>query len=93
MLVDVVSVKPKNDYVLWLEFEDGTQGEVDIKRLLRDFTGVFSKFVDLNYFRRVKVDQETGTISWPENIDLCQDVLYAAVKGLAKPDLENIQSA
>lgn len=93
MLIDIIDVKPQNHYVLWLKFEDGTEGTVDIKNLLGDFTGVFSKFKDLKYFQSVKIDKEIGTIAWPENIDLCPDVLYAAVKGLPKPNLQSIQSA
>ena len=88
MLVDIVEVKSKNYFNLWLKFEDGTEGEVDIKRLLVEFTGVFSVLEDLKTFRAVRANPETGTIIWPGDIDLCQDVLYAAVKGLPKPNLD-----
>lgn len=93
MLVDIIDVKPKSNYILWLKFEDGTEGTVDIQSLLGEFTGVFAKFKDLKYFQAVRVDKEIGTVSWPENIDLCPDVLYAAVKGLPKPDFKNTQTA
>ena len=93
MLVDVIDVRPEDKYVLWLKFEDGTEGNVDIKELLGEFSGVFDKLNDIEFFRSVKVDSEIGTISWAGNVDLCPDVLYSAVKGLPKPDLSKIVSA
>ena len=87
MLVDVTEVKFKKDYCLWLKFEDGTEGDVDVKDLLGDFSGIFTKFSDMTYFKSVRVNPEIGTISWSEDIDICPDILYAAVKGLPKPDL------
>ena len=93
MLVDVIDVEPKNDYVLWLKFKDGTEGTVDLKKLLGEFTGVFKKLNDKKYFESVKVDIELGTIAWPDNVDLCPDVLYSAVKGLPKPDFSSDESA
>jgi hypothetical protein len=93
MLIDIVEVEPKDQYVLWLKFEDGTEGTVDIKKLLGHFTGVFAKLQEPTYFKTVEVDSEVGTISWSNEIDLCQDILYAAVKGLPKPHLGKNQSA
>jgi hypothetical protein len=87
MLVDIIEVKALEDYSLWLRFEDGTEGTVDVAKLIGKFTGVFSKIADNNVFKKVKVNKEIGTIEWPGDVDMCPDVLYAAVKQMPIPDL------
>ena len=41
---------------------------------------VFYPFRDLDFFKLVKVDKHTGTIVWPNGVDLCPDVLYETGK-------------
>jgi hypothetical protein len=93
MLKDVTEVKVEDGFVLWLKFEDGTEGNVNIKKLLGEFTGVFTRLNEERYFQSVKINPELGTISWPNDVDLCPDVLYAAVKGWPTPDLSKTDSA
>ena len=38
---DVVSVRPLEGFQLRLRFEDGTEGDVDVAEIVREFTGVF----------------------------------------------------
>lgn len=80
MLVDIVEVKPLDGKKLFLKFEDGKEGSVDLNELT-DFTGVFEPLKDDDYFRRVTVNPELGTICWPNDADLCADVLYSKVTG------------
>lgn len=80
MLVDIVEVKPLGGKKLFLKFEDGKEGTVDLNEII-DFTGVFEPLKDDAYFRRVAVNPELGTIFWPNEADLCADVLYAKVTG------------
>ncbi|WP_059001752.1 DUF2442 domain-containing protein [Leptolyngbya sp. NIES-2104] len=78
MLKDIVAVKPLEHYQLYLQFEDGVEGRVDISKLV-SFTGVFSPLQDLNYFATVAVNSELGTIVWSCGADLDPDVLYAII--------------
>jgi hypothetical protein len=80
MLKDIVEVRPLAEYRLYLRFEDGVEGEVDVARLI-DFSGVFGPLKDRKEFGRVRVDPELGTIVWPNGADLDPDVLYAEVTG------------
>jgi hypothetical protein len=86
MLKDVVEVKPLTEYRLYLRFEDGMSGEVDIAQLI-SFTGVFAPLQDRDYFVQVKVNPDIGTICWPNEADIDPDVLYALVTGAPIPDL------
>jgi len=80
MLKDVVAAKLLGDYRLHLRFEDGTEGVVDLGAHL-SFRGVFAPLRDPDYFTRVRVDPESGTVTWPNGADLDPDVLYSSVTG------------
>jgi hypothetical protein len=81
MLKDVVEARTAGGYRLWLRFEDGVSGEVDVARLV-PFEGVFAALSDPVRFGEARVDPELGTVVWPNGADLDPDVLYAAVTGV-----------
>lgn len=87
MLKDIVEVKPLDSYRLYVRFEDGTEGEVDISGLI-NFTGVFAPLKDRTYFEQVQVNPELGTVCWPNEADLDPDVLYSLITGEPLPRLE-----
>lgn len=74
MLIDVVEAKHVHGYTIWLRFEDGTQGEVDLSAEL--WGPVFEPLKDMDYFRQVRVDPELGTIAWPNGADIAPEFLY-----------------
>lgn len=80
MFYDIVGVEPLSKHRLRLIFEDGTQGEFDLRAHL-SFTGVFEPLEDEHEFRKVRVNAEIGTIEWPSGVDLDPLVLYAAISG------------
>ena len=71
---DVVEVRHVREYVVWLRFQDGTSGEVDLRQSLRG--PVFEPLHDVEYFKRVRVDPELGTIIWPNGADIAPETLY-----------------
>ena len=71
---DVVEVRHVREYVVWLRFQDGTSGEVDLRQSLRG--PVFEPLHDVEYFKRVRVDPELGTIVWPNGADIAPETLY-----------------
>lgn len=76
MLMDVVDVEPRGRYRLWLRFQDGTEGEIDLEPELT-FQGVFAPLRDPTYFARVRVNPDLGTICWPNDADWDPLVLYS----------------
>ena len=76
MLKDIIEVNHQENYLLYLKFEDGKDGIVDISQLI-EFTGIFAKLQDINYFKTVKVNPKWGTIYWENGADLDPDVLYS----------------
>jgi hypothetical protein len=76
----IVEVEPRSGYRVWIRFEDGVAGEVDLSDLVGK--GVFRRWKDEEEFRKVFIDEETGTIAWPGDIDLAPDALYRDVAGV-----------
>lgn len=78
-LIRIASVKPLEDFVVRLEFTDGTQREIDLEPFLRG--KVFENLrQDINAFREVRVDERMGTIVWENGADIDPDVLYHGLK-------------
>jgi len=84
MLKDIVEVRPLDGYRLYLRFEDGVQGEVDLGKIIR-FDGVFAPLKDRAHFEQVCVNRELGTVCWPSGADLDPDVLYGRITGKPLP--------
>jgi hypothetical protein len=78
MLKDIVAVKPLADYQLFLRFEDGIEGVVDISQCIA-FSGIFAPLQNLDYFTQVQIHPELGTIVWQNGADLDPDMLYAMI--------------
>jgi hypothetical protein len=75
----ITRVEPRFDYVLHLWFADGTDGDVDIRPLVRG--ALFKPMIDdIEAFRSVTVDAEMGTIVWPNGADLDPEVLRYGLK-------------
>ncbi|MBM3565197.1 MAG: DUF2442 domain-containing protein [Alphaproteobacteria bacterium] len=92
MLTDIVEVKPLEEYRLFLRFDDGTAGEIDMDSIVR-FEGVFAPLRDRAVFAQVRVNAELGTIVWPNGADLCADVLHAKITGGKLPGAERAKKA
>jgi hypothetical protein len=80
MLKDIVVATALGDYRLYLRFEDGVEGVVDLASHL-SFQGVFEPLRDRAYFAQVPADPELGTGVWPNGADLDPDVLYGRITG------------
>jgi hypothetical protein len=74
----VTRVRVEHAYVVRLSFTDGSEGTVDLGPWIEGRTGVFAALQEPAFFACVSVDQEAGTIVWPNGADLDPDVLYDA---------------
>ena len=74
MILHVVDVKYVRDYVIWVKFNDGIDGEVDLSAELEG--EVFGQLKDEKLFKTVKVDPLLQTIVWDNGADLAPEFLY-----------------
>jgi hypothetical protein len=81
MLLHVKEVKHVRDYVIWLRFNDGAEGEIDLESELEG--EVFGPLRDKQQFSKFHVDSELGTIVWANGADLAPEFLYENMKVLA----------
>jgi hypothetical protein len=77
-LVDITAVEVIGEHRLRLTFEDGIVGDVDFSD--REWRGVLAPLRDPAYFSQVRVDPESGTIAWPNGVDLAPEPLYEAAR-------------
>ena len=87
-----VNVRALDDLKIWLEYEDGVEGVVDLSDM-RD-KGVFKAWNDRSFFERVHIDAK-GDVSWGFDsngveFDLATDVLYANVLGISRDDMKKM---
>jgi len=76
-MVKVIDARYVRDYVVWLRFSDGIEGEVD---LCDELDGeIFQPLRDKKLFRTVALHPEWHTIAWPNGADLAPEFLRAAV--------------
>lgn len=75
-LVCVRAVEPRQGYVVHITFTDGTERDIDLDPYIG--TGpVFAPIRnDPDLFRRVYVDLETETLTWPNGADIAPETLY-----------------
>ena len=77
MLLHVTDAKYLRDYVIWLRFNDGAEGEVDLEPELEG--EVFGPLKDLERFKNFRVDPEIDTVVWDNGADLAPEFLRAQI--------------
>ena len=76
----VVEVSVLPNYRLHVRFVDGTQGVVDLSRLLASPTArVFTPLRDRVRF--VEAHVRDGVVRWPGDLDLAPDAMHDELKG------------
>lgn len=80
----IATLKPLPDYRLWLRFDDGTEGTVDLSDYVGE--GVFALWNDSAAFASVRIGG-SGQPVWSDQVDLCPDTLYMKITGLTPAEL------
>ena len=76
-LARVTDVEVAGDHRLRLRFDDGVSGEVDASGW--DWRGVFEALADPKFFARAHVDEQLGTVVWPNGADVAPETLRTLV--------------
>lgn len=79
MYFDIVKAEYQAAYRIYLTFEDGRSGVVDLSDYVSEHT-VFAAFSDIRYFRQFEVN--TGTLVWGNGeLDIAPERLYELATG------------
>ena len=77
-MIKVIDARYVRDYVIWLRFSDGMEGEVDLRDEL--FGEVFEPLKDKQFFKKFVVHPEWLTITWPNGADFAPEFLHSAIQ-------------
>jgi hypothetical protein len=83
MLPRVVRAELVQDFRIRLTFSDGAVGVIDFHDLIVGRGGVFQPLGDPSTFASFRVDDDAGTLVWPNGIDFCPVTLHARMTGRA----------
>ena len=73
-----VDVKALSGHRIWLRYDDGIEGEVDLSDLVGH--GVFEAWSNAVFFNAVHLGSH-GAIEWSSDLDLCPDAMYMRLTG------------
>ena len=78
-MIKPTKVKALDGYQIWVEFEDGVHGKIDLSRYVG--CGVWKAWEDRSLFESVKITPYRA-IGWSErdNLDMCADWAYMKVR-------------
>lgn len=78
MILHVEKAKYLHDYVIWLRFNDGIEGEIDLENELEG--EVFGPLRDKKLFKSFEVDPILETVVWENGADLAPEFLHENIK-------------
>jgi Protein of unknown function (DUF2442) len=73
----VTDAKYLGGYRLWLSFNDGLSGEVDLLHRLHG--EIFEPLQDVNLFEQVRFEPDMDTIVWPNGANLAPEYLHEQI--------------
>lgn len=79
-----VAVKPLPDYRIWVEFNDGVSGEIDLSEQVGK--PVFKAWDEPGVFEKARITSY-GTVAWSDDLEFCSDALYMEITGKSWEEL------
>ncbi len=81
MIARVIDARHIEKYTIWMKFNDGSEGEVDLKNEL--WGPVFESLKDVNQFRKFSVHPDLHTITWDNGADFSPEFLHSILRATA----------
>ena len=78
MLPHVITARYVSGYTVWVQFDDGAEGEIDLSAELHG--EVFQPLRNVDYFREFTVHPELRTLVWPNGADFAPEFLRSSLK-------------
>jgi hypothetical protein len=74
----LVEARYARDFVIWLRFDNGTEGEVDLAAELHG--PIFEPLRDPVYFKSFTLSPELHTLVWPNGADVAPEFLLGRLR-------------
>jgi hypothetical protein len=74
MLPKLREARYQGDYRVWVKFDDGVEGEVNLEAEI--WGEIFQPLKEMARFAELVMDKELGTIVWPNGADFAPEFLY-----------------
>jgi hypothetical protein len=78
MIARVTEARYRENYTIWIKFNDGSEGEVDLKEEL--WGPIFEPLNDINQFRNFSVHPDLHTITWDNGADFSPEFLHSIIR-------------
>jgi hypothetical protein len=75
---ELVEAKHVRDFIVWVRFDDGVHGEIDLKPEL--YGAVFEPLLDASEFRKFSIHPEFRTLVWQNGADFAPEFLHEKVQ-------------
>ena len=77
-MIRVIKAELKNDYNIYVEFNNGVNGTIDFKSILEeDHREIIRELLNKDIFKTVKV--KLNTLCWDNEVDFAPDYLYEQI--------------
>lgn len=76
-MIEVIEAKHIEGYSIWLKFNNGVSGKVNLENDL--WGAVFGPLKNIDEFKKFTVSKELGTIVWDNEADLAPEFLLEKV--------------
>ena len=77
-MIRPIDVKALDGYRIWIKFEDGAEGELDLSH--HAGRGVFKAWEDRAFFEAVRLSPYQVVV-WGDDLELCANALYMELTG------------
>ena len=74
MTPKIKKLQYKEKYTYHIQFEDNRKGDLNFQPFL--WGEVFKPLKDESFFRKAYIDQTSGTITWPNGVDIAPETIY-----------------
>jgi len=78
MIAKPVKVKALEKYLIWLKYDDGTEGTVDISDVAGK--GIFKIWDKNNNFSNAYINKETDGIAWSDEVEIDPETVYLQIR-------------
>lgn len=77
MTPKIKKIQYKGKYTYHIQFENDQKGNINFQPFL--WGEVFEPLKDKDYFKKAFIDKTSGSIAWPNGVDIAPETLYQQI--------------